>query len=440
MLVYTNLYTRTFKVDPTMLYRGLRLPESAVETNATDAVSRVLRDYFAQAGVTWIRPGTREGALLQRPPACAPGSGHNAGFDLIGVVIQVLMLPPEQDSGPDHSSDWLLGTNGVRTGRILQLKRPSEETWTAGYDTNSAKRAEVGRTWTNPVNHGLMSEPIRFARTNLVRGSQAMIARLKAIRLDRIDYDAVPLSQVVIRLNDEARKRDPEKRGVNFLLNQGIGEAGGLPELPITIKPALTNVHLLDVLDAVVKVAGKPIKYSIEDYAVVLSARTGREPPPLYVRTFKFNPKTLYQGLENAGAFRREDPDQVDNSRMGDTGGGMRFLVQTNNETSVSQAAINYFQALGVDLDPRANPGKAVFYKDRQGVLLVRATMQDLDIIEAAIQVLTYFPPQINIKCKVVEVTQDDIQLLGLDWQLGQCVGEQCRAHFDQPAWGRQRS
>ena len=247
-----------------------------------------------------------------------------------------------------------------------------------------------------------------------------MIARLKAIRLDRIDYDAVPLSQVVIRLNDEARKRDPEKRGVNFLLNQDIGEAGGLPELPITIKPALTNVHLLDVLDAVVMVAGKPIKYSIEDYAVVLSARTGREPPPLYVRTFKVNPKTFYQGLENAGAFRPGGSHQVDNSRMGEYGGGgIRFLTQTNNETSVSQAAINYFQALGVDFDPRANPGKAVFYKDRQGILLVRATLQDLDIIEAAIQVFNV-PPQINIKCKFVELSEEDIKALNFDsWGKG---------------------
>ena len=42
-----------------------------------------------------------------------------------------------------------------------------------------------------------------------------------------------------------------------------------------------------------------------------------------------------------------------------------------------------------------------------------------LDIIEAAIQVFNIVPPQINIKCKVVEVSQDDIQALGLDWQLG---------------------
>ena len=72
-----------------------------------------------------------------------------------------------------------------------------------------------------------------------------------------------------------------------------------------------------------------------------------------------------------------------------------------------------------MDLDPRANPGKAVFYKDRQGILLVRATMQDWTPLRRRFRFSTYVPPQINIKCKVVEVSQDDIQALGLDWQLG---------------------
>ena len=82
-------------------------------------------------------------------------------------------------------------------------------------------------------------------------------------------------------------------------------------------------------------------------------------------------------------------------------------------------AAINYFQSLGVNLDPVANPGKALFFNDRQGMLVVRATMQDLDIIEVAIQVLNIVPPQVNIKAKFVEVSQDDNKALGFDWYLG---------------------
>jgi general secretion pathway protein D len=85
----------------------------------------------------------------------------------------------------------------------------------------------------------------------------------------------------------------------------------------------------------------------------------------------------------------------------------------------VSNAARNYFETLGVDLDPVRNPGKALFFHDRQGTLLVRATMQDLDIIDAAIQMLNVVPPQVNIKAKFVEISQNDTKALGFDWYLG---------------------
>jgi general secretion pathway protein D len=65
------------------------------------------------------------------------------------------------------------------------------------------------------------------------------------------------------------------------------------------------------------------------------------------------------------------------------------------------------------------NPGKAVFFNDRQGMLLVRATMQDLDMIEVAIQVLNIVPPQVNIKAKFVEISQSDSKAFGFDWYLG---------------------
>ena len=78
---------------------------------------------------------------------------------------------------------------------------------------------------------------------------------------------------------------------------------------------------------------------------------------------------------------------------------------------------MNYFQALGVDLTP--GTGKALFFNDRQGMLIVRAAQTDLEMIEAAIQVLNMVPPQINIKAKFVEVSQEDTKALGFDWYLG---------------------
>jgi general secretion pathway protein D len=53
------------------------------------------------------------------------------------------------------------------------------------------------------------------------------------------------------------------------------------------------------------------------------------------------------------------------------------------------------------------------------GQLMVKATLQDLDIIEQAIQVLNMSPPELTIEAKFAEVTQDDSRAVGFDWFLG---------------------
>jgi len=246
------------------------------------------------------------------------------------------------------------------------------------------------------------------------QGRQAIITKLERIRLDSVSFNKQPLSAVVRSLADESRKRDPEKLGVNFLLKSAASAntpgddyleawtglrkpaasntAVELPSLPITIQPALTNLRLADALDAVVKVAGRPIKYSIEDYAVVFSDRSSPESPPLYVRTFKVDPNTLLEYL-----FVPTGP------------------VWTNESVAVMTALRDCLAKAGVDLQPP----KALFYNDRHGMIIARATMQDLDTIEAVVAGMNTAPPQINIKAKFVEVSQDDTKALGFDWYLG---------------------
>jgi type II secretory pathway component GspD/PulD (secretin) len=89
---------------------------------------------------------------------------------------------------------------------------------------------------------------------------------------------------------------------------------------------------------------------------------------------------------------------------------------------NVSLVARGFFSTLGVYLDPTTpgGVGKSVFFNDRLGVLFVRATSQDLDTIEKAIQVLNMTPPQVHIKARFIEVEQDNSSSLGFDWYLGQ--------------------
>ncbi len=83
---------------------------------------------------------------------------------------------------------------------------------------------------------------------------------------------------------------------------------------------------------------------------------------------------------------------------------------------NVSVTARDFFSTLGVNLFPP----KSIFFNDRLGLLFVRATMQDLDTIESAIQALNQVAPEVHIKARFVEVEQDDNVGLGFDWYLGQ--------------------
>jgi general secretion pathway protein D len=275
----------------------------------------------------------------------------------------------------------------------------------------------VEQVWANPIKRELLPVPNPSSRTNLLRtsqGRQAIVKKLDRIKLDRVSFDSLPLREVVRSLADETQKRDPDKLGVNIII-ESVGRAQvppeasldpltGLPKagtaagpldastIPITINPPLTNARLADVLEAIVKVARQPIKYSIQEYGVVFSARTGEEPPPLYIRGFKVDPNTLLAGLQT-------EPG----------------LSLTNGPGAIVPGLRDFLARAGVKLEPP----KSIYYNDRQGSLMVRATLQDLDIVEQKIAVLNTPPPQVNIKCMFVEIPQDDTKALGFDWYLG---------------------
>jgi general secretion pathway protein D len=100
----------------------------------------------------------------------------------------------------------------------------------------------------------------------------------------------------------------------------------------------------------------------------------------------------------------------------GQTGVGLFGVSRTNATVGASEIVRTFFTTLGVDL---TTPPRSVFFNDREGSLFVRASQSDLDIIEAAVQVLNIAPPQINIRAKFVEISQNDNRALGFDWYVG---------------------
>jgi beta-lactamase regulating signal transducer with metallopeptidase domain len=259
-------------------------------------------------------------------------------------------------------------------------------------------------------------------------GRQEIASKLQSIRLDSVEFDNVPLSEIIVFLGNEAKNRDPQGRGINFLLSANINPAltapttidpsTGLPvqaapapepvdvgAILIKIKPHLLDVTLQEVLDAIVRVADTRIRYSIENYAVVFSLRTGQEPAPLYTRVIRVDPNTFRQGLESVigvpfggtpgggsggGGGAGLPVPRVQLPPATSTGGGAAATSGANGGASIQSAIRQFFIALGVD----SFPPSVLYYDETEGTLLVHAPLKDVEVIEAAIGSLNTNAPQ----------------------------------------------
>lgn len=425
---------------------------------------------------------------------------------------------------------------------LIQQAKYQREMEQHTIDTQT-RMAQVEKQWVLPKSSASLPVPNPYATNSLTYtgpGRQAIIAKLDNIRLDHINFDGLPLNEVLRQLSEQSKLRDPERKGINFLVNPNADQSGpavesalgaGLPGaapvaaaapapaaaidpntgLPIaggaagaapggeavdintavSVKLELSDVRLSDVLEAIVLVAEHPpghqLKYSVQDFGVVFSDK-GPETPQLFTRTFKVDPNTFYSGLESvgsssfgavnssgtggstgggggggangqngggavvgvvnafagAGSFRNNGSGGGGGGGGGSGttainplnagtpgaqggggggaapggGGGLNFITQVSLDSQVSAAARAFFTTLGVNLI--APPGKAVFFNDKSGILLVKATEQDLDTIDKAIQVLNTVAPQVHIKARFIEVQQTDSKAMGFDWYLGQ--------------------
>ena len=401
------------------------------------------------------------------------------------------------------------------------------------------RMVDVEKAWEKPKPNTSLPSPNPYANTNLVytgSGRQGIISKLDRYRLDA-EFDSLPLSEVIRVLSEQTKRLDPDKKGINFLINpngdtsidttgpRAVGVAGGFGGQPgapagvqnfgnpgaaavdpatglpinqgaaggseavdlstvvIKINPALTDVRLADVLDAVCEVADHPIKYSIEDYAVVFSAK-GAETPMLYSRHFRVDPNTFYQGLQSVSALSFGENNNSSGGSGGSGGssggsssgggsggqnqggavvpivnvapgssglrsqgqggggstsggggntgggaaggtgivnssgnGGLNYITTVNRTSDVSTEARQFFSTLGVNLEL---PGKSLFFNDRLGELFVRASQQDLDTIENAIEVLDRVAPQVHIKARFIEIDEGTQSALGIRLVSGQ--------------------
>jgi len=335
------------------------------------------------------------------------------------------------------------------------------------------KMVQVEKAWNPKVGIGLPVPNPYFTNKDVHTsvGTEGIYSKLNRIQIDSVSWaDGLPLSEVIRYLSEQSKIRDPDKIGINFLFNPNVesstdttGAEGGVPGAPVplganglpetagaapsettvdptsvNIKLSLNNVSLQNLLDAIVLVSDHPIKYSVEDYAIVFSGKpSGPEPPTLEMRVFNVDPNTFYQGLQSVSAFVFGSANNSSSGSGGSggssggggagggggtvfaSGGGVNYITIPNYMQNVSLAALAFFRSVGVDLTAR---GRSIAFNDRLGLLFVRATPEELDTIQRVIQAMNQVAPEVLIKSRFIEITESDNTALGFDWYLGNFI------------------
>src|SRR5579883_721768 len=237
--------------------------------------------------------------------------------------------------------------------------------------------------------------PVRLIRpggTNLEFASarpQTIYSELERIRLKQVSFDHVPLAEVLRRLNDEVSpeftfrlKALPARASSETKPLGAPGSTEDISQIPITILPSLVDVRLLDVLEVILRVSNRRIRYSVGTDAVEFSAVSPNF-KPMYSRIIRVNSVEM-------------------RNRLGETFGKTNLA----DPTAIMNALRELLLAKGLNLQPP----ESLFLNDREGNLLVHATLEHLDTVETTVADLNAPQLQLNIKTRFLNVPDSELR------------------------------
>ena len=142
-----------------------------------------------------------------------------------------------------------------------------------------------------------------------------------------------------------------------------------LGDIIIRIDPPMRDVPMIDLLRIITESASAPLAFTIEDYAVVF-CHPSRIRTPLVTRVFRIDLERMGPGLENLKRL--------------DTTNSLARGMTPESLSLVQDRVRRLLTGSGVSLVPP----NAVYFNDRQGLLMLRATEGEMKIVETAIQEL----------------------------------------------------
>jgi len=338
----------------------------------------------------------------------------------------------------------ILRDHPYNTEAMEMLRKVGDRTYDVSNEEFDATRSKMIRdvkaSW-SPRRYAIdtvtMNEPSASRPTNGkavgpsgLTVEQQIEQKMKTIVLPEITFRNANINDVVSFFESASREHDDpslpvEKRGVNFVLKNIAGTA------PVSAAPATTDPFATSVDSGAASVGGgTPITFSarfvslwealkivteVAGYKsrirgnVVMVMPLNQTDEVMETRSYTVLP-TLTDRITGVGR-------ELASAKTGGTGSGDFGTMAATGSLTEKTDWKKFFEQLGVTWPQ----GSSISYLSTIGKLRVVNTSENLAIFETALEDLNVTPRQIEIEARFVEVSQDDLDSLGVQW--GQNAG-----------------
>lgn len=220
-----------------------------------------------------------------------------------------------------------------------------------------------------------------ISRLHSSREVDRLLALLHATRIPEVGFEGVALSEVSRQLKEWSRVHSPDGDGVNFMMaipatnrtetSASPAETLPLPDITIRIDPPLRDVRLIDLLKAITQSASAPLGFQVEPYGVVFQ-HPAQIRPQLITRVFRVDLEKTGKEPENLTGLESTPVRTTDWNKV------------PGSSPVLQETVRHLLKELGVS----QLPPNAIFFNDRMGLLMVRATAGEVEMVEGAIEAL----------------------------------------------------
>lgn len=308
--------------------------------------------------------------------------------------------------------------------------------------TAAGMMQKVRETWNPPTRKQvelpkeITGGPVVQTKTSV----QRLQEKMSKIMIPSIEFRMANITDVINFLVEASVSGDPDGIGVNIILNMNMpggdgegataaaaaapagdlgggdlfnepaggegSELGGAPAAGAssvrTITLNLRRISLLDAIKYITEVSG--LKFRIEDNAVIITPAnvpSGR----VMTRMYPVQPSILDVIVQ------KEESAPADEN----TGRTGEFVEMGGGRTSIKRGDVkDFFEKAGVPFPM----GTSITYNPGISQLIVANTAENLEIFERILAQLNVIPNQVEIEARFVEVGENDLEELGLQWIL----------------------